>query len=170
MVLAGANAEDLAEFRPGLEAAARHGVRNPLLEAGLGKAAVRAIARRLGLGVAEKPALACLSSRVAYGIPISSDLLARIDRAERAVRGLGFETVRVRHLGDRARVEVDLADVERLATHPRWPAVRGDLLRLGWAEVSIDPGGYRSGSLNDALRIDQTRRAAGLPLRVIARP
>ena len=170
MVLAGANADDVAEFRPGLEAAARHGVRNPLLEAGLGKPAVRELARRLGLGVAEKPALACLSSRVAYGIRISPDLLARIDRAERAVRGLGFPTVRVRHLGEAARVEVDLADVERLSTHPGWPAVRDRLRGLGWAEVSIDPNGYRSGSLNEALGIDATRRAAGRPLRLVARP
>src|SRR5439155_2397336 len=101
-ILAGANADDRTDFRPGLRAAEQFGVRNPLLEEAVGKREVRAVARHLGLLVADKPALACLSSRVAFGVPITPDLLSRIDRAEQAVRRLGFEQVRVRHLGDRA--------------------------------------------------------------------
>jgi uncharacterized protein len=157
VLLAGANADDAKDFRPGLEAARQRGVRNPLLEEGIGKATVRAVARRLGLAVAEKPALACLSSRVAYGIRITPELLARIDRAERSVRALGFDVVRVRHLGETASIEVDGRDVDRLRAHPRLPELIEGLERLGWSEIAIDPHGYRSGNLNAGLR----RTAAG---------
>jgi uncharacterized protein len=98
-VLAGANADDLDEFRPGIWAGERAGIRNPLLESSVGKATVRSIARTLGLRASDKPALACLSSRVELGIRISPELLARIDEAEAIVRALGFEVVRVRHRG-----------------------------------------------------------------------
>lgn len=148
LLLAGANADDPEDFRPGLRAAAIHGVRNPLLEAGIGKETVRAMARRLGLAVAEKPALACLSSRVAFGIRITPDLLARIDRAERAVRRLGFDQVRVRHLGEEASIEVRRDDVGRLTDHPGLPEVVRILRSLGWRDVQIDPEGYRTGILN----------------------
>lgn len=151
VILAGANADDPGDFRPGLRAATIHGVRNPLLECGIGKDTVRAMARQLGLTVAEKPALACLSSRVAYGIRITSDLLARIDRAERAVRRMGFDQVRVRHLGERASIEVPRDDVGRLAAHAELPEVVRKLRSLGWRDVRIDPEGYRTGSLNPAL-------------------
>ncbi len=150
-VLAGANADDLADFRPGLRAARQQGIRNPLLEEGVGKAGVRDAARRLGLSVAEKPALACLSSRVAYGLRITPGLLARLDRAERSVRALGFDVVRVRHLGDRASIEVDPADVPRLVGDPRLPDLIEDLRQAGWSEVAVDPDGYRTGSMNAAL-------------------
>jgi len=148
VVLSGANADDLGDFRPGLLAAEGFGVRSPLLEEGAGKDATRAIARHLGLSIAEKPALACLSSRVAFGVRITPDLLARIDRAEQLVRGLGFEQVRVRHLGGRASVEVVVDDVERLETHPRWMEVSTRIRQLGWAELEVDPHGYRAGSRN----------------------
>lgn len=148
VLLAGANADDAQDFRPGLEAARQRGVRNPLLEAGVGKSSVRAIARRLGLAVADKPALACLSSRVAYGLRITPELLARIDRAEQAVRALGFGVVRVRHLGGSASIEVATEDIARLHTHPRFGELLAEIRRLGWKEVAVDPEGYRSGSLN----------------------
>jgi uncharacterized protein len=148
VLLAGANADDADDFRPGLEAARQRGVRNPLLENGIRKPAVRAIARHLGLAVADKPALACLSSRVAYGIRITPELLERIDRAEQAVRALGFDLVRVRHLGGTASIEVAAEDVARLTGHDRLRELVRQVQRLGWGEVSIDPQGYRSGSLN----------------------
>ncbi|HEX9313686.1 MAG TPA: ATP-dependent sacrificial sulfur transferase LarE [Actinomycetota bacterium] len=157
-VLAGANLDDLADFRPGLRAARQQGIRNPLLEDGVGKAAVRAAARRLGLAVADKPSLACLSSRVAYGIRITPGLLGRVDRAERSVRALGFEVVRVRHLGDRASIEVDPADVPRLVGDPRLPSLMEELREAGWSEVAVDPKGYRTGSLNPTLRPPTARR------------
>ena len=149
--MAGANADDLSDFRPGLRAAAQQGVRNPLLELGVGKREVRAIARRLGLAVADKPALACLSSRVAFGIRISPWLLSRVDRAERMVRALGFDTVRVRHFGDRATIEVVPGEVARLEDHPGLGSLVEDIRSLGWLEVSVDPNGYREGSLNATL-------------------
>ncbi|HCP61889.1 MAG TPA: ATP-dependent sacrificial sulfur transferase LarE [Actinobacteria bacterium] len=148
VVLAGANADDLADLRPGLRAAEQQGVRNPLLEEDLGKAAVRAVARTLGLTVADKPALACLSSRVAHGIRITPDLLARIDRAEARVRSLGFDVVRVRHLGNDASVEVAPNDVARLMTDERLPGLIASLRGDGWSNVRVDLAGYRQGSLN----------------------
>jgi uncharacterized protein len=154
VVMAGANADDKNEFRPGLLAADRFGARNPLLEVGVGKREVRAIARRLGLTVSEKPALACLSSRVAFGIRITPDLLARIDRAEAMVRSLGFETVRVRHRGDVATIEVEPADVRRLEAHSGLSSLLADLRDLGWREAKVDPAGYLAGSMNSTLLIN----------------
>lgn len=152
VILAGANADDEGDFRPGLLAAGPHGVRNPLLAEGVGKAEVRAIARHLGLPVAEKPALACLSSRVAFGIRITPELLARIDGAERAVRRLGFDPVRVRHFGERMTIEVEPASVERLLAHPSLPALLQELrVGGGWSDVDVDPEGYRPGSMNATL-------------------
>jgi pyridinium-3,5-biscarboxylic acid mononucleotide sulfurtransferase len=159
VVLAGANADDVNDFRPGLQAARERGVRNPLLEEGIGKPGVRAIARRLGLTVADKPALACLSSRVAYGIQITPELLARIDRAENAVRSLGFEVVRVRHLGETATIEVAREDVARLNADVRLPDLLVTLGSLGWREVSVDQNGYRSGALNVLLPDRELRPA-----------
>jgi uncharacterized protein len=143
VVLAGAIADDLGEIRPGLWAGARAGIRNPLLEERVDKATVRRIARGLRLRVADKPALACLSSRVRTGIRITPDLLARIDAAEREVRALGFDLVRVRHEGDGARIEVEAGEVERLLAHPRLPDALGAIERLGWASVTVDVLGYR---------------------------
>jgi pyridinium-3,5-biscarboxylic acid mononucleotide sulfurtransferase len=142
-VLAGANADDLDEFRPGIWAGERAGIRNPLLEASVGKATVRSIARTLGLRVSDKPALACLSLRVE--IRISPGLLARIDEAEAIVRALGFEVVRVRHRGASATVEVPAGEVDRLLAHPEREAAFRAVAGLGWAEVAADPNGYRPG-------------------------
>ena len=148
VVLAGANADDQLDVRPGLVAAEQQGVRNPLLEEGVGKADVRALAAHLGLSVAGKPALACLSSRVALGIRITPDLLARIDRAEQAVRAIGFDPVRVRDFGNRATVEVAPDDVGRLVGHPRLPELFAALRGMGWREVELDLLGYRQGRMN----------------------
>jgi uncharacterized protein len=109
------------------------------------------MARRLCLAVADKPALACLSSRVAYGIRITPALLARIDRAEQAIRSLGFDVVRVRHLGEAATIEVATEDVARLRTHPGLEALLAEIRRLGWSKVAVDSDGYRPGSLNGML-------------------
>jgi uncharacterized protein len=166
VVLAGANADDATDFRPGLLAADQLGVHNPLLEHGVGKESVRAVARRLGLPVSDRPAQACLSSRVAYGVRITPDLLARIDRAERMVRTLGFAEVRVRHFGDRAAIEVAPNEVDRLRSDSRLPALLFRLRALGWSEVVIEADGYRPGSMNATLSdraevaftLDQIRR------------
>ena len=144
-VLAGANADDLDEFRPGIWAGERAGIRNPLLECAVGKSAVREIARTLGLRVTEKPALACLSSRVELGIRVTPELLARIDEAERIVRALGFDVVRVRHRGRVATIEVPPAEVDRILEHPALGDVVGAIAALGWDHVRVDPAGYRPG-------------------------
>jgi uncharacterized protein len=145
-VLAGANVDDLADVRPGLWAGERAGIRNPLLEGGIGKATVRAVARVLGLDVADKPALACLSSRVEPGLRITPELLERIDAAEQAVRALGFELVRVRHRGHLATIEVEHSRVDTLLGHPGLGDAVGAIGELGWAEVRVDPAGYRQGN------------------------
>jgi len=150
-VLAGANLDDLEDVRPGLLAARQQGVRNPLLDEEVGKEEVRAIARSIGLPVADKPALACLSSRVATGVRITADLLHRIDLAEQAVRALGFATVRVRHRGISARVEVEPDRVGRLVHHPRLPDLEARIRDLGWETVEVDPAGYRQGAGRAAL-------------------
>ena len=112
-LLSGANADDAGDWRPGLRAAAEHGVRHPLLDAGAGKAAVRALARALDLPSAEKPATPCLASRIPYGTAVDPAALELIDRAERAVRSLGFPVVRVRHHGILGRVEIAAEDLDR---------------------------------------------------------
>ncbi len=153
VILAGANADDAADFRPGLLAGERHSVRNPLLEEGLTKPVIRAIARELSLAVAEKPALACLSSRVAYGIRITPELLERIDRAEQAVHGLGFSSVRVRHFGEVAKIELPAADIARFVSHPQREELVELLRALGWNHITLDLEGQRGGSMNASVRI-----------------
>ena len=150
-VLSGANAEDAADLRPGLLAGRQRGVHDPLLERGVNKGQVRSLARHLALPVAEKPAMACLSSRVAFGVRISPQLLERIDRAEAEVRRLGFDLVRVRHFGDMATIEVDPRDVGVLMSHPDLSGLLAQLRSMGWAEVRVDPRGYRRGSINATL-------------------
>jgi len=148
IVCDGTNADDLREHRPGYAAGQAAGVRSPLAEAGLRKADVRHAARELGLPVWDAPAAPCLSSRVAYGIPITSERLAQVERAEAYLRQLGVTgDLRVRHHGDRggARLEVE----------PRWvpwvterlPAIKERLTALGFAVVEVDPRGYRRGGL-----------------------
>jgi uncharacterized protein len=113
----------------------------------VGKGGVRAVARALGLRVADKPALACLSSRVELGQRITPELLGRIDAAERTVRALGFGVVRVRHRGDIATIEVPAEEVLRLASNPQLDRALSEIRDLGWAEVTVDPLGYRQGSV-----------------------
>jgi len=149
-VVDGFNADDGTgplDARPGRGAAIQFGVRSPLAEAGLGKADVRALARRLGLEVWDKPATPCLSSRVPYGTPIEIEALRRIDLAERFLKATGFPVVRVRHFGEKARLEVPTADIERLQA--RRASVERNLSEVGYSVIEIDARGYRMGSLND---------------------
>jgi pyridinium-3,5-biscarboxylic acid mononucleotide sulfurtransferase len=149
-VLSGANADDAGDWRPGLRAAAEHGVRHPLLEAGATKEHVRALARDLELPSAEKPATPCLASRIPYGTAVDPEALARIDRAERAVRALGFPILRVRHHGILGRLEVDAPDLPRaLADEPRIVAA---IRAAGYAHAVIDREPFRSGRLNAVIR------------------
>ena len=151
-VASGTNADDLGDFRPGLAAGREFGVRNPLVEANLNKAEVRQLSRDRGLPTWDKPAQACLSSRIPYGTPVTVEALTRIGRAEAHIRGLGFRQVRVRNLGAEARVEVEPEAVPRLLEDPVRDDVVSRLRGLGYSRVTLDPEGYRMGALNDALR------------------
>lgn len=148
----GANADDGRDFRPGARAARERHVVAPLAEAGFGKETVRRVARELGLRLWDKPASPCLSSRIPYGREVTPARLRQVDRAEAALKALGFRVCRVRHYGDLARVEVPLEDMDRILEPSMRSRVEAGVLEAGFARVEIDPGGFRSGRLNDALR------------------
>jgi uncharacterized protein len=148
-VLVGTNLDDLGDFRPGLRAADERSVRAPLVEAGLAKDDVRALAGAMGLPTADKPASPCLSSRFAYGVRVTPEGLRRVDRAEEFVRSLGFTILRVRDHGDLARVEVPVEDVPRAAELA--DEISEGLTELGYKHVALDLSGFRSGSLNAVL-------------------
>jgi len=143
----GTNLDDLGDHRPGIAAADEFRVVSPLRDAGLSKADVRALARKLALAAWDKPASPCLASRIPYGSPVTREKLASIDEAEDYLRGLGLRDLRVRHFGARARVEVSRAELETLAG--RIDAIRERLRRIGFEEVELTE--LRSGALNDSL-------------------
>ena len=156
-VLSGANADDLGDFRPGLRAAAEHGVRHPLVEVGMTKPEVREAARALGIPTWDKPASACLSSRIAFGVTISVEMLSKVGRAERVLKDLGFRQCRVRVHGDLVRVEVEPDELVRLAAPDVRERVVGALHDLGYRYVTLDLEGFRSGSMNPATRLREHR-------------
>jgi pyridinium-3,5-biscarboxylic acid mononucleotide sulfurtransferase len=143
--------DDLADFRPGHRAAAEAGVRSPLAEAGLTKDDVRRFSRAAGLPTWDLPASPCLSSRIPYGTLVTREALGRVERAEEAVRGLGFREFRVRHLGDTGRLEVAPAERHLLEDPGLREAVARAVRDAGYREAVIDPEGYRRGRLNEAL-------------------
>jgi uncharacterized protein len=145
-VLSGANADDTGDWRPGLRAAAERGVVHPLLEAGVGKEEVRALAAELGVPSAWKPASPCLASRLPYGTEVDPDVLRQVDRAELALKALGYPVVRVRHYGDLGRVEIAADDLSRALAERS--EVEQAVRAAGYAEAEIDERPFRSGSLN----------------------
>jgi uncharacterized protein len=155
VIVNGANADDLADYRPGMQAAGEHKVASPLAECGLTKAEVRALAREWQLAVAEKPATPCLSSRIAYGEEVTPERLAMIDAAERHLRDLGLGTIRVRyHKGDVARLEVPLDELAQLCAAATRKTLVARLKQLGFKYVTLDLEGFRSGSLNALVDIE----------------
>jgi uncharacterized protein len=157
----GATVDDLGDHRPGMAAARQRGVKAPLIEAGLGKADIRALSQAAGLPTWDKPAMACLSSRFPYGTAITPEKLRQVDRAESFVRSLGFREFRVRHHGELARLEVARAEMDRLWVEGRAEAISAHLRQLGFLYVTVDLLGFRSGSLNDALlRLRKTPAAS----------
>ncbi len=150
----GINTDDTGDFRPGHRAADEHAVLSPLLEAGLSKLEVRELSRRAGLPTADLPASACLSSRIPYGMEVTPEKLRQIDRAEDALRALGFSQVRVRHHGDVARIELASEELERALDPERRMRMSRDLRDLGFRYVSLDLEGYRTGALNEGLVIE----------------
>ena len=156
VVADGSNADDRGDYRPGRQAARENGVRSPLDEVGLTKAGIRELARDFGMSTWDEPASACLSSRVPYHTAITDQALRMIERAEDGIRGLGFRICRVRHYDDAARLEIGADELSR-AQEPEWrEKILGAVRAAGYTHVTIDPQGYRMGSLNE-----------GIPLRAV---
>lgn len=154
VILDGANVDDRGDYRPGMEAVKEEGILSPLLEAGLTKAEVRQLARKYGLSVAAKPAYACLASRVPYGESITAEKLRKIEKAEAGVRALGFKNARVRCHGELARLELEPEEIQLAATTYR-EALIGAIKGAGFLFVTLDLEGYRTGSLNAAIKKNQ---------------
>ena len=150
----GMNVDDRGDHRPGQRAAAEHHVLAPLAKAGLSKAEVRTLARDAGLNLADKPASACLSSRIEYGRPVTAENLNQVERAEEALHALGFAQVRVRHHGTLARIEIARADLPRALSLDMLDCITAALQPLGFTYITLDTQGYRTGSMNDVLPID----------------
>ena len=148
----GFNADDVRDYRPGRRAAELYSICSPLAQAGFTKADVRALARRLGLSAADKPSLACLSSRIPYGTPVTREALAQIDQAEEVMIAQGFDVCRVRHHGDVARIELP---PERFADFINAKdQIIERMKRAGFTYVALDLEGFRSGSMNEPLARD----------------
>jgi pyridinium-3,5-biscarboxylic acid mononucleotide sulfurtransferase len=155
----GMNLDDRGEFRPGQKAAELHGALAPLVEAGLSKTEIRALAREAGLELADKPASACLSSRIEYGREVTAENLAQVERAEDGLHALGFAQVRVRHHGNLARIEVARKDLGRALNLEVLERMTEIVLAAGFVYVTLDTQGYRSGSMNDVLAVTAIARA-----------
>jgi len=158
-VVLGVNLDDLGDHRPGQEAAAERGAAFPLVDAGFTKADVRAASARLGLRTWDKPAAACLASRVPYGTPVTVGVLSSVARAESALRALGFAQLRVRHYGDLARIEVEVSDLDKVVDERE--AVVAAVRAAGYRYVTLDLEGFRSGNLNGALAATTSPTASG---------
>jgi len=157
-VVDGCNLDDTGDHRPGRIAAAEHGVRSPLIEAELTKDEIRELSRLRGLPTWDKPAMACLSSRVPYGTPVTVETLERVASAEAFLRSLGIRQLRVRHHDDVARIELEPDDMAILLQAGIRDEVVARLKELGYAYVTLDLAGFRSGSLNETLVLEQVTR------------
>ena len=146
-VLDGTNSDDVGDVRPGRRAAALYGVRSPFLEAGIGKAAIRTLARELGLPVAEEPASACLASRVPAMFQIDAGILNQVEAGEAALREFGFSAFRVRHHGDLARIELPPGEIPRALSPEVGDRLANRLQELGYRQVAVDLRGYRPAGL-----------------------
>ena len=158
-VVLGVNVDDLGDHRPGQVAASERGARFPMVDAGFTKTDVRRLAKAWGLEVWDRPAMPCLSSRIPYGTPVSVPLLSKIDRAEAAIRSLGFIDVRVRHYDDTARIELPAAELVRAAEIA--DRLVAAVTTAGYRYVTLDLAGLRSGNLNSALTLDAETARVG---------
>jgi uncharacterized protein len=150
-ILDGANADDRGDYRPGRQAAREFGVRSPLDDVNLTKADIRALSHRAGLPTWDEPASACLSSRIPYHSAVTGDKLRMIERAERVLRDFGFRVCRVRHHDDLARVEIGVDELPRALEPDLTARIVAAIQALGYRQVTIDPRGYRMGSLHEGL-------------------
>ena len=147
----GTNTDDLGDFRPGLNAAKQYGVRSPMVEAELSKAEIRTLSHGMDLPTWDKPAQACLSSRIPYGTPVTVEALTRIAQAEEFLHDIGIRQLRVRHHDTVARIEVESADFPMLTEEPTRTKVTEFFRSIGYSYVTLDLEGFRSGSLNEVL-------------------
>jgi len=153
----GVNLDDQGDWRPGQKAAQQHGVAAPLLEAGLTKADIRALAAAAGLRVWDKPASACLSSRIEYGRKVTREALEQVERGEDALRAMGFRQFRLRHHGDVARIEIAREEMERALTLEMFERMSAEIKACGFKYVALDVEGFRSGSMNAMLAVEKLR-------------
>lgn len=153
----GSNIDDMGDYRPGMRALEELGVRSPLREAGLGKEEIRSLSHTLGLPTWDKPAFACLASRVPYGEAITREKLQQVEKAEEFLMELGFHQVRVRHHGNIARIEVPPEDRSRFFDSSFMDKIHTEFLRLGFVYAALDLQGYRMGSLNQSIVEEQKR-------------
>lgn len=156
----GTNTDDLGDFRPGLEAARDFTVRSPMVEAGLTKADIRALSKEMDLPVWDKPAQACLASRIPYGTMVTVEALTQIAKAERGLREAGFRQLRVRHHGDVARIEVPIEDLALLIEEETRKTIVKKIRDAGYLYVTMDLAGFRSGSMNEAIGVSIAPAAA----------
>ena len=150
-VVNGTNVDDLGDYRPGLDAATQYGVRSPLVEANLEKKDIRVLSREMGLPTWDKPAQACLSSRIPYGTMVTVEALTTIAKAEKYLREKGFKQLRVRHHENIARIEISADDFDVLTSEPLRTEIPRYFKSLGYSYVTLDLEGFRSGSLNEIL-------------------
>jgi pyridinium-3,5-biscarboxylic acid mononucleotide sulfurtransferase len=153
-IVDGSTCDDLNDYRPGRVAATEHSVRSPLIEAGMSKADVRVLSNQAGLPTWDKPSSPCLSSRIAYGLPVTIARLNEVDRGEQILRDLGFREFRVRHHDNLVRLEIARVEIERALSLPMLDDLAERFRGLGFKYVTIDLNGYRSGAMNEALDQD----------------
>jgi uncharacterized protein len=154
----GVNVDDQGDYRPGQKAARQHGVAAPLLDAGLTKSEIRQLARHAGLRVWDKPASACLASRIEYGRAVTREALSAVEQGEEALRELGFRQFRVRHHGQIVRIEIAKDELSRAMTAEMAAEFTRTFKGLGFTYVTLDLEGFRSGSMNALLSIDQLKQ------------
>jgi uncharacterized protein len=152
-IIYGVNKDDLGDYRPGQRAAKIHEVKAPLVDAGLSKAEIRELSKRAGLSTSNRPAAACLSSRVPYGTPVTPETIKTIEEGEEAIRALGFRQFRVRFHGELVRLEIAPEELPKAMTAANAAAFAAIFKQLGFLYVTLDLEGYRQGSLNAALAV-----------------
>jgi pyridinium-3,5-biscarboxylic acid mononucleotide sulfurtransferase len=151
-ILDGTNADDVGDHRPGRQAAQEKNVRSPLVEAGLTKDEIRFLSKKHGLPTWDKPASPCLSSRIAYGIPVSIERLSKVEKGEEILRHFGFKEFRVRFHGELVRLEIAPAEMERALQKEMTDRLAGEFKRLGFKYVTLDLHGYRTGAMNEVIK------------------
>ena len=154
-VASGTNVDDLGDYRPGIDAGKNHNIRNPLVEAALTKNEIRILSKQIGLPTWDKPAQPCLSSRIPYGIPVSTKTLQQIDKAEDVLKQLGLKTFRVRHHKDIARIEIHPEDMYLIFEDNNRTKMVNGIKDAGYAHVTLDLSGFKSGSLNDYIETNK---------------